>query len=175
MVTREEIELIQLLTQAVFPGAVEARAYEFIVRDMKSNTFMIEIYRNGFAQLEKGAQELFRMSLHHLSEGQLHNLLVRHENIPFFKFLRNHTMEGIFSDPIYGGNYQTYGWRLVGFAGAEGRILGRELSDAGLSVCVLKRGSMYETKDITMDELRFVIREDLLWATPKMGGMTTYS
>lgn len=57
-------------------------------------------------------------------------------------------------------------------AGAAGGILGRELSDAGLSVCMLERGPMYETKDVTMDELRFPIRQDLLWATPKTGGMT---
>ncbi|MEX2462569.1 MAG: GMC family oxidoreductase [Paenibacillaceae bacterium] len=57
-------------------------------------------------------------------------------------------------------------------AGAAGGILGRELSDAGLSVCVLERGPNYETKDTSMDELRFPIRQDLLWATPKTGGMT---
>jgi gluconate 2-dehydrogenase alpha chain len=60
---------------------------------------------------------------------------------------------------------------IVG-AGAAGGILGRELSDAGLSVCVLERGPMLETMDVTMDELRFPIRQDLLWATPKAGGMT---
>lgn len=61
---------------------------------------------------------------------------------------------------------------LIVGAGAAGGILGRELSDAGLNVCVLERGPMYETKDMVMDELRFPIREDLLWATPMMGGMT---
>lgn len=60
---------------------------------------------------------------------------------------------------------------IVG-AGASGGILGRELSDAGLSVCALERGPMFETKDVTMDELRFPIRQDLLWATPGIGGMT---
>lgn len=60
---------------------------------------------------------------------------------------------------------------IVG-AGAAGGILGRELSDAGLSVCLLERGPMFETKDVTMDELRFAIREDLLWATPRLAGMT---
>jgi gluconate 2-dehydrogenase alpha chain len=57
-------------------------------------------------------------------------------------------------------------------AGASGGILGRELSDAGLSICVLERGPMIETKDLSMDELRFPIRENILWATPKTGGMT---
>ena len=60
---------------------------------------------------------------------------------------------------------------IVG-AGAAGGILGRELSDAGLTVCVLERGPMIETKDISMDELRFPIRQDLLWPPPGIGGMT---
>lgn len=60
---------------------------------------------------------------------------------------------------------------IVG-AGAAGGILGRELSDAGLSVCLVERGPMFNTKDVDMDELRFPIRENMLWATPKTSGMT---
>ena len=37
----------------------------------------------------------------------------------FFNALRTHTMEGMFSDPIYGGNKDFAGWKLVGFPGAQ--------------------------------------------------------
>ena len=37
----------------------------------------------------------------------------------FFNTLRTHTMEGMFADPIYGGNKDFAGWRLVGFPGAQ--------------------------------------------------------
>jgi len=37
----------------------------------------------------------------------------------FFNTLRSHTMEGMFADPIYGGNKDFAGWRLVGFPGAQ--------------------------------------------------------
>ena len=37
----------------------------------------------------------------------------------FFNTLRTHTMEGMFADPIYGGNKNFAGWRLVGFPGAQ--------------------------------------------------------
>ncbi len=37
----------------------------------------------------------------------------------FFQTLRTHTMEGMFADPIYGGNKDFAGWRLVGFPGAQ--------------------------------------------------------
>jgi gluconate 2-dehydrogenase gamma chain len=33
--------------------------------------------------------------------------------------IREHTIEGFFCDPIYGGNRETAGWRLVGFPGAH--------------------------------------------------------
>lgn len=35
----------------------------------------------------------------------------------FFSMLLTNTMEGFFSDPIYGGNRDKVGWRLVGFPG----------------------------------------------------------
>jgi gluconate 2-dehydrogenase gamma chain len=37
----------------------------------------------------------------------------------FFTRLRTHTMEGMFADPVYGGNKNFAGWRLVGFPGAQ--------------------------------------------------------
>ena len=37
----------------------------------------------------------------------------------FFNTLRTHTMEGMFADPVYGGNRDFAGWRLVGFPGAQ--------------------------------------------------------
>jgi gluconate 2-dehydrogenase gamma chain len=35
----------------------------------------------------------------------------------FFGLLLANTMEGFFSDPIYGGNRDKIGWKLVGFPG----------------------------------------------------------
>jgi gluconate 2-dehydrogenase gamma chain len=37
----------------------------------------------------------------------------------FFNTLRTHTMEGMFADPVYGGNKDFAGWKLVGFPGAQ--------------------------------------------------------
>ena len=37
----------------------------------------------------------------------------------FFNTLRTHTMEGMFADPIYGGNKNYAGWKLVSFPGAQ--------------------------------------------------------
>ena len=37
----------------------------------------------------------------------------------FFAMLQDNTVEGFFCDPIYGGNRDMVGWRLVGFPGAR--------------------------------------------------------
>lgn len=37
----------------------------------------------------------------------------------FFAVVRRHTLEGLFCDPVYGGNQGQIGWELVGFPGAQ--------------------------------------------------------
>jgi gluconate 2-dehydrogenase gamma chain len=39
------------------------------------------------------------------------------EKTHFFQLLRAHTIEGMFSDPMHGGNAGLIGWQLVGFPG----------------------------------------------------------
>ncbi len=117
MVSHEEIRMIQVLTEAIFPGAVEAKVYEFILRDMKSNPFWIDVYRNGLNRLNEGAEQAYHLNLLQLNRDQLAGLLVRYEKSAFFQLLRDHTLEGMFSDPIYGGNYKALGWRMLGYAG----------------------------------------------------------
>ena len=117
MLAHYEIAIVNKLTEAIFPGAIEARVSEFIIRDMKSNPFIVNIYKAGLGQLDLSAKELFNKKLIDLNDNECNILLMKFEEEPFFIFLRIHTIEGMFSDPIYGGNYQAYGWRLMGFAG----------------------------------------------------------
>jgi gluconate 2-dehydrogenase gamma chain len=37
----------------------------------------------------------------------------------FFTQLRNDTIEGMFSDPMHGGNRDLVGWKLIGYPGAQ--------------------------------------------------------
>jgi gluconate 2-dehydrogenase gamma chain len=39
------------------------------------------------------------------------------ENSVFFQLLRRNTIEGMFSDPLHGGNVDMVGWQLIGFPG----------------------------------------------------------
>ncbi len=49
----------------------------------------------------------------------------------FFHSLRRYTMEGMFCDPVYGGNRDMAGWRLVGFPGAQRAYTPEELQEEG--------------------------------------------
>jgi len=93
-------------------------------------------------QLEYTPAELFRRSIsaineHFSAQGKSFELLPAEEEdayltslekggidlagVPsnvFFDFLLKHTVEGFFSDPLYGGNKNKVGWRMVGFPGA---------------------------------------------------------
>ena len=37
----------------------------------------------------------------------------------FFAIVREHTIQGMFCDPLYGGNRDFTGWKLIGFPGAQ--------------------------------------------------------
>ena len=41
------------------------------------------------------------------------------EAVTFFETFLQNTIEGFFSDPIYGGNREMAGWKLIGFPGAR--------------------------------------------------------
>ncbi len=39
--------------------------------------------------------------------------------VAFFELLREHTLEGMFSDPVHGGNRDLAGWKLLGYLGPQ--------------------------------------------------------
>ncbi|MFO1340998.1 MAG: gluconate 2-dehydrogenase subunit 3 family protein [Burkholderiaceae bacterium] len=67
-----------------------------------------------FARLEAQAQDEW---LHRLEQGTL--ALRMADARTFFKMLWQNTVEGFWSDPLYGGNRGMVGWKLIGFAGAR--------------------------------------------------------
>jgi gluconate 2-dehydrogenase gamma chain len=67
-----------------------------------------------FAELAPEEQDAI---LKQLEEGELEL-----EGVPakaFFTMLQDNTIEGFFCDPVYGGNRDMVGWKLVGFPGAR--------------------------------------------------------
>jgi gluconate 2-dehydrogenase gamma chain len=68
-----------------------------------------ETYRQGVAALGANFGEL-------PAEEQIQKLQSM-EKTHFFQLLRAHTIEGMFSDPMHGGNVGLIGWQLVGYPG----------------------------------------------------------
>jgi gluconate 2-dehydrogenase gamma chain len=68
----------------------------------------------GFAALDAAQQDQVLTGLEN-SEIKLRNCSGKE----FFETILANTMEGFFADPIYGGNRDMVGWKLVGFPGAR--------------------------------------------------------
>jgi gluconate 2-dehydrogenase gamma chain len=68
-----------------------------------------ETYKQGIAKLGVNFDEL-------PVEEQIQKLQSM-EKTHFFQLLRAHTIEGMFSDPMHGGNAGLIGWQLVGYPG----------------------------------------------------------
>jgi gluconate 2-dehydrogenase gamma chain len=47
------------------------------------------------------------------------NQPVSDEGLPFFDMLVLHTRQGFYSDPVYGGNKDFIGWRVIGYDGPK--------------------------------------------------------
>jgi len=89
-----------------------------------------DFYRRGLAQLDRYCREKYQEPFVRLSAARQDEVIAALEEgkaagfayptaREFFNTLREHTMEGMFADPVYGGNKDFAGWRLVGFPGAQ--------------------------------------------------------
>ncbi len=68
-----------------------------------------EIYHDGIQQLGPDFADLDAAK----QDERLRSI----ETTMFFRMLRVHTIEGIFSDPMHGGNANLIGWQLIGYPG----------------------------------------------------------
>jgi gluconate 2-dehydrogenase gamma chain len=69
-----------------------------------------EIYREGLKGLA---------GFHKLPPAEQDKALTQIESSLFFSLLRQHTIDGMFCDPVHGGNVDMLGWQLLGFPGAR--------------------------------------------------------
>jgi len=87
-----------------------------------------ELYRTGIAAANTFCVKTYGKSFDKITESQREELLlglragkVVFENGPparvFFATLYQNVMEGLFADPIYGGNRNKAGWKMIGFPG----------------------------------------------------------
>jgi gluconate 2-dehydrogenase gamma chain len=89
-----------------------------------------DFYRRGLAQLDAYCRKTYNEPFALLAAARQDEVITALEEgkatgftwptaQEFFRTIHTHTMEGMFADPIYGGNKDFAGWRLVGFPGAQ--------------------------------------------------------
>ena len=104
------------------PGALEARADRYIDRALSGALKSSRAaYTTGLASVNAQAQSLKNAAFSRLSPADQDAVLtnIQQNAAAFFNLVRNHTIQGTFSDPFYGGNANFIGWDLIGYPGAR--------------------------------------------------------
>jgi gluconate 2-dehydrogenase gamma chain len=113
------------------PGALDAGVLNYIDLALAgAYADLQDFYRRGLAQLDRYCRHAYGEPFVRLSAARQDEVIAALEEgkapefewptaREFFNTLREHTVEGMFADPVYGGNRDFAGWRLVGFPGAQ--------------------------------------------------------
>ena len=113
------------------PGARDAGVLNYIDLALAgAYADLQDFYRRGLAQLDAYCRKTYGGPFARLAPAQQDEVIKALEENKaaeftwptaqaFFNTIRTHTMEGMFADPIYGGNKDFAGWRLVGFPGGQ--------------------------------------------------------
>src|SRR5215468_10134401 len=113
------------------PGARDANVLNYIDLALAgAYADQQDFYRRGLAQLDTYCRKTYNQPFVKLNASQQDEVISALEQgkaseftFPtaqaFFNTLRSHTMEGMFADPVYGGNKDFAGWKLVGFPGTQ--------------------------------------------------------
>jgi gluconate 2-dehydrogenase gamma chain len=138
--TAAEAKTIQAAAERIFPtdesgpGATEAAVVIYIDRQL-AGPYGRDKYRytkgpwiessleHGY-QGKENPQQTYRAGIPLLGEdfvsvdaAEQDVRLEKIESSRFFQLLHTHTIEGMFCDPLHGGNVNMVGWKLIGFPG----------------------------------------------------------
>jgi gluconate 2-dehydrogenase gamma chain len=134
---RDAAATIDALTERLIPGAPgkpgarEAGVLNYLDLALAgAYADLQDFYRRGLAHLDAYCRETYKEPFVRLSAERQDEVLTALDEgkatgfmwpsaQEFFNTLRTHTIEGMFADPVYGGNKDFAGWRLVGFPGAQ--------------------------------------------------------
>ena len=117
-------------TDADGPGATEARAVHYIDRALGGALASSrQAYSAGFAAFDRYCRMTRGASFVELSTTDQNSVLIDVESgsatgfsgssAQFFGMVLNHTRQGMFGDPYYGGNANYVGWDLIGYPGVR--------------------------------------------------------
>ena len=137
------------------PGARDAGVVYYIDRALAG--FMRELqplYRRGLRTLTDLAIATFGAEFTALDDTRRREL-VEHLDAAaadpddfagqFYRIVREHTVQGFFGDPAYGGNRDLVGWKLVGFPGAQWGYTPEQMQPGvdARSIPILTVGDLY--------------------------------
>jgi gluconate 2-dehydrogenase gamma chain len=134
----DEADTVEALAARIFPGddedpgAREAGVVYYVDQALAGPYFGWQgAYREGVRTLNAYAKDRYGKKFFELSEADQDAVVgaLERGEVPgfgesegsenFFTMVWGHTVEGMFSDPAYGGNRDAVGWRLIGFPGAQ--------------------------------------------------------
>jgi gluconate 2-dehydrogenase gamma chain len=139
--TAEEARVVAAACGRIFPsdasdhGANEAGVVIYIDRQLAGpygrdkyrytkGPWVQSVPEHGY-QGKENPQETYRQGLKNLgnftslSVEEQNKKLAEIEHSHFFQLLRAHTVEGMFCDPMHGGNAGLIGWQLIGYPGPQ--------------------------------------------------------
>ena len=138
--TAAEAKIIAAACERIFPsdesgpGAKEANTVIYIDRQLAGpygrdkyrytkGPWVQSVPEHGY-QGKENPQQIYRAAIPQLgadfAEAPAAEQDVRLEKMQsslFFRMLRQHTIEGMFCDPMHGGNKDLIGWQLIGYPG----------------------------------------------------------
>ena len=119
----------QIFPKDEFPGAIELGVPNFIERCLREgHAEWIGIYRAGLRSTETSSRSIYGRGFLELSFDDQTRLLGRMQtgDLPnadwhsvaardFFRMIRDHTLQGAYSHPKYGGNRNKAAWDMIGY------------------------------------------------------------
>jgi len=121
------------------PGATEIGALNYIDLALAgAYSDMQDLYRRGLAQLDAYSRATQHKPFVQLDSAQQDDVIRALEqnkatgfdwpSAPlFFNTVRTHVMEGLFADPVYGGNKNFEGWRQISFPGGQPEFTAQDM------------------------------------------------
>lgn len=145
LVVREEESPVESTSRTDIYRVMEAPGGDEVSRyGYQSLLSPQDIYRRGLDSVDAFAQSSFGSPFIELSDADQDTILEAMSadeatgfdapsGSAFFTKLRNDTIEGMFSDPLYGGNRDMVGWKLIGYPGARGFYTSEDMANPQFS------------------------------------------
>ena len=176
--TATEADLLEAIvarlipTDASGPGATEARAAHYIDRALGGALATSRpAYTSGLAALDRYAKSSRGKAFTELSATDQDSVLIDVEtgaatgftgsSAQFFALVLNHTHQGTFGDPYYGGNANFVGWDLISYPGIRTMVTAAEQQRLEKKDLKANHKSAYDYETFTKASARAGSREEM--------------